>query len=381
MRTLRLAIATFCISSVLSGCSLPYYWQAVGGQLGLLRKRIPIEEILERADTSPRTRESLREVLEIRQFATIELGLPDNGSYRSYVDLGRPYVVWNVVAAEEFSVEPMTWCFPFAGCVSYRGYFDEQAARRFSARLDAEGFDTAVGGATAYSTLGYFADPVLNTMIASGGQAIAALLIHELAHQRFYLRDDSELNEAFATAVEEYGTELWLMRAGDLDAIAEYRARMQRRTDFSELVTDQQERLRAVFGRTDSEESKRMAKQAAFDVMRAEYEALRRTWGGATDYDAWFDRPLNNAHLASVTTYRRWLPGLRWLLEGRGLEGFYEEMEALGDLSAGERRARLEEWLGDALNAQTADGTERTVAGADSVRPGTAGGPLSWTLR
>ena len=381
MRRLRLPIVTFCISSVLSGCSLPYYWQAVGGQLGLLRKRTPIEEILENAETDPRTRASLREVLEIHQFATTELGLPDNGSYRTYVDLGRPYVVWNVVAAEEFSVEPMTWCFPFAGCVSYRGYFDEQAARRFSARLDAEGFDTVVGGATAYSTLGYFADPVLNTMIASGGQTIAALLIHELAHQRFYLRDDSELNEAFATAVEEYGTELWLMRSGDPDAIVEYRARMRRRTDFSELVTDQQERLRAVFDRTESAESKRTAKQAAFDVMRAEYAALRQTWGGATDYDAWFDRPLNNAHLASVATYRRWLPGLRWLLEGQGLEVFYEEMEALGTLSLSERRVRLEEWLGNAVNARSAGGIERTVAGADPDRRDTAEGPLSWTLR
>ena len=283
MSTLRVLIAILCISSVISGCSLSYYWQAVGGQLELLRKRMPIEEVLERAETSPRTRESLRQVLEIRHFATTELGLPDNGSYRSYVDLGRAYVVWNVVAAEEFSVEPISWCFPFAGCVSYRGYFDEQAARGFSAHLDAEGFDTTVGGTTAYSTLGYFADPVLNTMIESGGLSIVALLIHELAHQRFYLQDDSELNEAFATAVEEYGTELWLMRAGDQDAIAEYRARMRRRTDFSNLVTDQQERLREVFDRGDSEESKRVAKQASFDVMRTEYEALRRTWGGVTD--------------------------------------------------------------------------------------------------
>ena len=381
MRTLRVLIATLCISSVLSGCSLSYYWQAVGGQLDLLRKRMPIEEVLERAETSPRTRESLRQVLEIRHFATTELGLPDNGSYRSYVDLGRAYVVWNVVAAEEFSVEPISWCFPFAGCVSYRGYFDEQAARRFSAHLDAEGFDTTVGGTTAYSTLGYFADPVLNTMIESGGLSIVALLIHELAHQRFYLQDDSELNEAFATAVEEYGTELWLMRAGDQDAIAEYRARMRRRTDFSKLVTDQQERLREVFDRGDSEESKRVAKQASFDVMRTEYEALRRTWGGVTDYDAWFDRPLNNAHLVSVATYRRWLPGLRWLLEGQGLEGFYGQMEALEDLSLSERRARLEEWLGEAFNLQTADGTGRTVAGAEPDRLSTAGESLPWTSR
>lgn len=377
MRTLRLPIVTLCVSSVLSGCSLPYYWQAVGGQLGLLRKRTPIEEILESPDTNPQTRESLRQVLEIRQFATSALGLPDNGSYRTYVDLGRPYVVWNVVAAQEFSVDPMTWCFPFAGCVSYRGYFDEQAARRFSDRLQADGLDTAVGGATAYSTLGYFEDPVLSSMIASGGQSIAALLIHELAHQKFYLKDDSELNEAFATAVEEYGTELWLTRTGNGNAVSEYRARMQRRTDFSRLVSEQQERLRAVFARADSAEAMRTAKEAAFDTMRAEYAALRQSWGGATDYDAWFDRPLNNAHLASVATYRRWLPGLRWLIEAQGPEAFYAEMEALRELTLNERRARLEEWVGGALNARRAGGTQTTVVGVGLERRGTRGAPPS----
>ena len=345
MRSLPFLIVILC-ASFSSGCSLPYYWQAVGGQLEVLRKRKPIEEILKNPDASPETRKALRQVLEIRRFAMTALGLPDNGSYSTYVDLGRSYVVWNVVAAEEFSVEPMTWCFLVAGCVSYRGYFDEQAAHRFSIRLEADGLDTAVGGVTAYSTLGHFADPVLNTMITNGEQTIAALLIHELAHQRVYFEDDSELNEAFATAVEEYGTELWLMRAGKLSGLVEYRERIQRRTDFSKLVSDQQERLREIFARPDSAEAKRTAKQAAFDLMRKEYGVLKQTWrGGATDYDLWFARPLNNAHLASFSTYERWLPGMRRLLEALGPEGFYEEMEVLGKLGPNERRVRLQEWL------------------------------------
>ena len=302
-------------------------------------------EILKSPDTSPETRKTLRQVLEIRSFAMTALGLPDNGSYNTYVDLGRSYVVWNVVAAEEFSVEPITWCFLIAGCVRYRGYFDKRAAYRFSMRLEADGLDTAVGGTTAYSTLGYFADPVLNTMIMNSEQAIAALLIHELAHQRIYFEDDSELNEAFATAVEEHGTELWLMSAEKLSELAGYREHIQRREDFSKLVSDQQERLREVFARTDSVEVKRAAKQAAFDLMRKEYEALKQTWGGATDYDLWFARPLNNAHLASFSTYERWLPGMRRLLEALGLEGFYGEMEVLRKLSPIGRRVRLQEWL------------------------------------
>ena len=200
--------------ALLGGCTLPYYWQAAAGQMELLGKRTPIEAVIANPQTSAQTRDALREVLQIRQFAVAELGLPENGSYATYVDIGRDFVVWNVVAADQFSVDPRTWCFPVAGCVSYRGYFNESSARRSAARLEADGLDTAVAGATAYSTLGYFADPVLNTMIAGPRLHLAELLIHELAHQKFYVRDDSDLNEAFATAVAEYGTRRWLMHSG-----------------------------------------------------------------------------------------------------------------------------------------------------------------------
>ena len=171
---------------------MPFYWQAIGGQLELLRKRTPIEELLADPDLDPELRTSLGAVADIRRFAVRELGLPDNDSYTSYVDLDRPYVVWNVVAAEEFSTKPKRWCFPFAGCVSYRGFFDREDAERFRARLDKEGYDTFSGGSTAYSTLGYFSDPVLSTMLGGGEQYIASLLFHELAHQRLYIKDDSE---------------------------------------------------------------------------------------------------------------------------------------------------------------------------------------------
>ncbi len=343
------AIATLgTAGALLAGCSLPYYWQAAAGQMALLGKRAPVEAVIEDPLTSEETRESLRKVLEIRRFAVVRLGLPDNDSYATYVELERAYVVWNVVAADEFSVDPRTWCFPFAGCVSYRGYFDEASARRFAARLDADGLETVVSGATAYSTLGYFADPVLNTMIDGPEHYLAEVLIHELAHQKFYLRDDSDLNEAFATAVAEYGTQRWLMLSGDADGIAEYRERAGRRTEFARLISAQRERLRSIYAGDDPVDVKRRAKQAAFETLRAEYEVLKQTWDGGANYDEWFSRPLNNAHLASVATYRFWLPGLRWLLESRGLDGFYAEVEALGELAPEQRHESLQRWLDSA---------------------------------
>ena len=370
---------------LLGGCSLPYYWQAVTGQLSLLSKRVPIEAVIEDPQTNEETREALTRVLEIRRFAVDELGLPDNRSYATYVDLdragsesigggsestgadfgsdtadaaagnarqGRSSAVWTVVAAEEFSIDPRTWCFPFAGCVSYRGYFNEAAARRFAARLEDEGLDVLVGGATAYSTLGYFADPVVSTMIAGPDYRLVEVLLHELAHQKFYLKGDSDLNEAFATAVAEYGTRRWLMQSGDVGGLDAYGGQSLIQTQFAELIGRQRERLRAIYAGSEPADAKRRAKAAAFDALRSEYAALKPAWEGRANYDAWFSRPLNNAHIASVATYRYWVPGLLWLLESRGLDAFYEEVETLTVLDTEQRRQRLQSWLEQAAGSE-----------------------------
>ena len=353
-----LAFIVIGAASLLGGCSLPYYWQAVTGQLSMMSKRVPIETVIEDPQTSAQTREALSAVLEIRRFAVDELGLPDNSSYATYVDLEpddaglernndgreRDITVWTVVAADEFSIDPRTWCFPFAGCVSYRGYFNEAAARRYAARLEADGLDVLIGGASAFSTLGYFADPVVSTMIAGPEYQLVETLVHELAHQKFYRRGDSDLNEAFATAVAEYGTLRWLTRSDDAHSMEAFREQVLSRMQFAELIGRQRERLRAIYAGPDSADAMRRAKETAFDALRAEYAALSQSGDGVGNYDAWFSRPLNNAHIASVATYEYWVPGLRWLLEMNGLDAFYEEVEALGGLDPDERRLRVQGW-------------------------------------
>ena len=358
----------------LSGCALPYYWQAIGGQIQLLRKRTPIDELLADPATDPKLRSTLGAIAMIRRFAVDELKLPDNDSYTTYVDLKRSYVVWNVVAAEEFSVDPKQWCFPFVGCVAYRGFFDRDKAERFQAKLDARGFDTYSGGSSAYSTLGFFADPVLSTMIGGGPPYVASLLFHELSHQKLYIKDDSEFSEAFATTIEEYGTEKWLREHADEAAVAAYRARLLRRDGFADLVEREQARLREIYAGNSPPAVKRAAKAASFETMRASYERLRVQWGGKGDYDAWFAGPLNNAALAAVATYRHWPPALRWRLATVGLDTFYADCSALANLSGQERSERLKAWLEAATAASTARGT------ADSLQQ-TATPGLAETLR
>lgn len=338
-------IAVLAVCSVaLSSCSLPFYWQAASGQLSLLRSREPIAELIEDPQTSEELRARLTDVAKIRSFAIEELQLPDNGSYQSYADLGRDYVVWNVVAAEEFSVGPQRWCFPFAGCVSYRGFFDRSNAEEFEQKLRSRGLDTWSGGSDAYSTLGYFADPVLNTMLDSQPEEIVAVLIHELAHQRIYIKDDSELSEAFASTIEEHGTRIWLMRENDAAALERYERRLRAREVFAELIAEQQSRLSDIYLDSVSDSEKRAAKTAAFAQLRAQYESQKSAGLLPAGYDGWFAQDLNNATLAAVATYRHWVPALRHRLAMTGLERFYSDVAALAELDGEQRTATLESW-------------------------------------
>src|SRR4051812_10885006 len=224
MQKLAASVSTLfrCILLALSASSLCgcYLIQAATGQMQIVSKRQPIAEVIRDPATSEKLKARLEYVAAARDFASRELGLPDNESYRSYADLGRPYVVWNVFAAPEFSVEPRQWCFPIAGCVVYRGYFSEAAAQRYARKLRRRGDDVAVGGVAAYSTLGHFKDPVLSTMLGWSDAQLAATLFHELAHQVVYVPGDSQFNESFATVVEEAGLERWLAaRQGEQELV------------------------------------------------------------------------------------------------------------------------------------------------------------------
>ncbi len=333
----------------LGGCAQTgFYAQSIRGHLKMMSLREPIDTIIADPETPPDLRTRLERVLDARRFAVSRLGLPDNGSYTSYANLDRRYVLWNVVATPAFAVEPKTWCFLFVGCVSYRGYFAESAARQFAADLAADGFDTYVGGVAAYSTLGKFEDPVLNTMLYGDDGAVAALLFHELAHQRLYIRDDTAFNEAFATVVEEEGLRLWVAEQDDPGLLDAYRSRMARAHEFSVLVGNARTRLELLYASGIDEAAMAAGKRAEFERLRDEYESVKASWGGYSGYDAWFAQDLNNAHLAAVATYRRFVPAFRTILAevGNDIERFYERSATIGALGPDERHERLEALLG-----------------------------------
>jgi len=333
------ALAPFCC-----GCgALRYYSQAVGGHLDLMRRASPIEEQLGSDAVAAALKAKLQAVLRIRQFASRALGLPDNGSYKSYADLGRQYVAWNVFAAPEFSIEPIRACFPFAGCVGYRAYFAEADAQAESAALRARGYDTHVGGVPAYSTLGWFDDPVLNTFIHYPEAELARLIFHELAHQLLYVKNDTRFNESFATTVEQAGVERWLVENGNERERAAFDRSQRMKREFVALVLKYRSILEQYYRQDLPAQEKRAGKAQRFADMEQEYAQLKFSWGGFSGYDRWFLGKPNNATLASVALYTELVPAFRVLLERAGgdLPRFYAAAKDLAKLPKEERDARM----------------------------------------
>ena len=340
-RVARLALASVC--ALAAGCGTSYLMQAASGEWHVLHERVSIDQAIADPHTAPEVRAHLEQVRAARQFASRELGLPDNDSYRSYADIGRPYVVWNVVAAPEFSVVPERWCFPVAGCVAYRGYFHEQSARDFALGLETQGFDVTIDGVPAYSTLGKFADPVLSSMLRYGDDDLAATIFHELAHQLLYVRDDSEFNEAFATTVEEAGLERWLAHQGAAARMQAFRTAQQHEEELVALLAATRARLGQLYATALPRVTLSQRKAEAFTQLALDIRALERREGGAVLYEEWIAQGLNNARLASVATYFACVPGFRRLLHEQqdDLRRFYAAARRLAGLPQAERHAQL----------------------------------------
>jgi predicted aminopeptidase len=346
MRPIVLA-ASLLAALALGGCSaVEFYWQGLTGQLDLLSRARPIPEV-EASTPDEALKAKLERVRAIRDFASRELALPANGSYTRYADLGRQFVVWNVFATPALSLTPRQWCFPVAGCVAYRGYFSEIDAQAEAQRLAAQGLDVYVGGVPAYSTLGYFDDPVLSTFIRYRDADVARLIFHELAHQIVYVKDDTGFNESFAVAVEEEGLRRWLASLAGKPEAAQFAADATRmkhvRSEFQRLIGRTRDRLAALYASDAPEAEKLAGKAAAFAAMRSDYERLKSEWGGAPLFDRWFAAGANNAGIAAAGLYTDRVPEFTALLaaESGDLPRFYGRVKALAAMPKAERDSVL----------------------------------------
>ncbi|MDB6034377.1 MAG: aminopeptidase [Verrucomicrobiales bacterium] len=349
-------LCLFFLALVLfTGCqTMSYYKQAVTGQCQILANRTPISEILADPKTPESLKHKLRLVQEVREFAHKELNLPIDGHYQKYVDLHRDYVVWNVHAAPEFSLEPKAWWYPVVGTAKYRGYFSEKDAWKYAAGLQRQHLDVYVGGVEAYSTLGWFQDPVLNTFIRHSDTDLAETLFHELAHQRLFVNGDTDFSEAFATSVAQEAMRRWMASKGNAAEYEKYMAENHRTEQFVNLVLGARQKLEVLYGKQATPNGitnetalaafKREGKAEIFQELRKDYELLKKTeWGGKDDYDRWMAKPMNNARLNTIDAYYRLLPAFQSLITSKGtnVEDFYREVNLLAKVPKEERHRKL----------------------------------------
>jgi predicted aminopeptidase len=334
---------------LLSACAaiqtVDYYWQSAAGQFDLLSRARSIHDVIDETDDAG-LKIRLERIRQMRAFASRELGLPSNGSYTRYTDLGRPFVAWNVFATPELSLTPRRWCFPVAGCVNYRGYFKEAEAKDEAERLKHDGEDVYVGGVPAYSTLGYFDDPILSSFVRWPETDVARLIFHELAHQLIYLPGDSVFNESYASMVEEVGLERWLTAQHNAELLAQMQRTRHQRAVFKTLVADTRARLAAIYASRASAAQKRRQKVEAFAAMKRAYDDAKATDPGLAGYERWFANSPNNASLTAIALYTDRVPAFRAILreEGDDLGRFYQRVRELTRMPKGQRDRILDEY-------------------------------------
>lgn len=340
---------TFLIAPLLlTACeNNAYYAQAISGHLALLDAKRPIEKLITDPSYPEKLKKRLRFVMSVRKFAADELHLPIDGSYESFVNLDRPFVLWNIFATPEFSLKPKRWCYPVVGCMSYRGYFAKEEAQELAKKLRGENLDVFVGGVSAYSTLGWFDDPLTSAMLRRSDIRLAWLLFHELAHKLLYIEGDTKFNESFATAVAQEGTRRWILANGGDEAFSDYLRFRSRQQKFVDLVMSYRPRFEELYKSDIPEAEMEKRKEKLFDQLRKKYGELKVGWGGNNDFDRWFAKSLNNAKLNSLASYEQFTPAFDEMLKDADgdLEKFYEKCRTLGKKSKEERTARLVELL------------------------------------
>jgi predicted aminopeptidase len=340
----RLLAAVIMVSGMTGCTSVSYYAQSLEGHVEIMAARKNVAKLIDDPSTPKALRAKLTSASDIRRFASDELALPENSSYRSYVDIGRDNVTFAVFAAPQFSLTPVTWCFPVFGCVPYRGYFSPKSAAESAAELQRKGLDVYVSGVTAYSTLGWFSDPLLSTMLRQDDTYIASLIFHELAHQKIYVNGDSGFNEAFAVTVETTGVKKWLRATGNRAGLRRYEADRKRKADFLGLIAETRDELRQVYGSPRNPERMAAAKAATIDRLRMRYRQMRdKRWAGYHGYDAWFDSPINNAKLAATAVYGEEVPAFLRLFDlcAGDYPRFYASVRRIGALPAPSRAEAL----------------------------------------
>ena len=334
----------------MQGCSsLAYYWEKIQGHAEILSKQEPIQEVIDNPQTSDKVRKKLINTQIARAFASEVLQLPDNDSYKNYVDLKKDYVIWTVVATPPYSIKAKEWCFLIVGCLSYKGYFSKQDAEAFAEKLKTENMDVYVSGTKAYSTLGWFDDPLLSTMLYNSEAYRVGIIFHELAHQKMYVEDDTAFNEGFASTVELEGVQAWFSRDNKKEEYKRYIISKERDDDFKKLLQTTRAELKEAYSLSLDSKAMDESKIKIFNKLQLSYKKLKKQWDGYSGYDKWMSQDLNNAHLALVATYNDYIPAFRNLFKNvnNDYDLFYQQVEKMSELDKDKRYEEINKLINE----------------------------------
>ncbi len=350
LKTLNLlmrSVLIIILIPLLSGCAdITYYWHSAKGHLAIMHKREPIDDLIDDPELDKKLKQRLELIREIRQFSIDQLALTDSGSYTDFAQLDRPYALQNLFATPEFSTKLLSWCYPVAGCTTYRGYYEQQRLNKFVKQLEIEGNEIYIVQVPAYSTLGWFDDPVLSSFIHWPEFRLAGLLFHELTHQRIYIDDDSKFNESLASAVQQVGTQLWLNHRQQIDQLDQFNRSLSYRGDVVLLIESARNQLAELYHSELDDEDKRRQKQAIFQTSRQRYEDISTAHNYRDGFAKWFASELNNAKLASVSTYHALIPSFVAMINAHDndFEAFFDYVEKIGVLDKEQRDLCLLAW-------------------------------------
>lgn len=337
----RLITILLLLVGVTACSNFSYYRQAVMGQMELLSARRDFKDVFSDENVTQNVKDKIKLAEEILRFADLEIGLPVDDTFSTYADVKRPFVVWNVFAAKPYSINLETYCFPVAGCVAYKGFFSKHEAKDFADGLKETGYETYMGGVAAYSSLGWFSDPLMNTFIHRSETSLAALIFHELAHKIIYVEDDTVFNESFAVTVERYALERWLVSRNQSNTYDQYIARQKRQASVIELILKTRSLLSEVY-KSDKGEDREKRKGDIIDSLQDNYAVLKQSWREGHEFEFWMENDINNAKLGAVGAYQTWVGSLVKLLDQSGdFNTFIEKVHSLKNLTQEKRKVFL----------------------------------------
>ena len=319
------------ICAVLTGCQLPYYLQSAGGQIAILNKRVPIKKALQNPELTETEKKKLLLAQDVQNFAAETLHLNAKKNYTTYVKLDRSAVSYVVSASAKWELKHHLWSFPFVGSVPYKGYFNEQDAKDEEADLKRQDLDTFMRGVSAYSTLGWFSDPLLSSMLVYPEHELVNTLIHETVHATLYIKSSADFNERMAVFLGNKGMEMFYHKLEGKDSKTLALAQSENEDDklFSQFISREIQNLEAWYkSNPEKNEEARMARIA--EIQKHFLKDLKPKLK-SNSYNKFPDLKLNNARLLVYKTYMQDLSDFETLykLSGEDFKVFLDHCKSL----------------------------------------------------